>query len=55
MTNFILVTLLCSRMCTPIQAEVYADKASCEIALRVANNSNKPSENVYCVPLVKTK
>ncbi len=55
MTEWVLITMLCTRSCLPQYAEIYPSKDAC-----IAKITKKPNpvwnlpEN-YCVPLIKEK
>lgn len=51
MTTWILVIMLCTRTCQPIQAELYVSKAECSRHVTAISTFNEPRQ--YCVPLIK--
>lgn len=53
MTNFVLITMMCFRVCTPVQAEMFVNKAACEKARQDYTRTYNTS--AYCAPLVKTQ
>lgn len=52
MTEWILITMLCTRWCIPQYAEVMPTKAACEARIvDTGGNLSRPSH--YCVPRIK--
>lgn len=52
MTEWILITMLCTRWCVPIYADVMPTKEACESKIEHKQTfANNPSH--YCVPRVK--
>ena len=54
MTEWILITMLCTRNCVPQYAEIYPSKALCMAKVTKTNPVWSLPEN-YCIPLVKEK
>jgi len=54
MTEWVLITMLCTRNCVPQYAEIYPSKDACMAKVTKINPVWSLPEN-YCVPLIKTK
>jgi hypothetical protein len=54
MTEWILITMLCTRNCLPQYAEIYPNKAACVEKLTKPESAWSLPAN-YCIPLVKEK
>lgn len=51
MTEWVLVIMMCNRMCIPTYAEVHPTKAACEFYLK--ENKPKWNSDAHCIPLLK--
>jgi len=53
MTQWILVILLCERLCVPVQAEIYETKKECVQHEDTGGSFQRKTK--YCVPLIRNK
>ena len=54
MTEWVLITMLCTRNCVPQYADIYPSKGACMAKVNKPESAWSLPKN-YCVPLVKEK